>query len=164
MANSKKPANGKRPAAPPPKEKVVVKKRGGCLVAIIILILLALLAFLLGLHFGWWGKGDGDGDGDGDSKNSSSTSEAADKSSQKDIYVTVSGAKYVLDGETLEIEALVNKIADESNNGKVLVHLTDDNATDSAMNELKEALDNSAKSHTNINYVEEAPAEDSSAA
>jgi len=156
MANPKKPANGKRPAPPPPKEKVVVKKRGGCLIAIIILILLALLAFLLGLHFGWWGKGKGDGDGDGDSKGKGSTTEA-DKSAQKDVYVTVSGAKYNFEDNTIEIEALVNKIAETE--GNVLVHITDDNATDSAMNELKEAFD---KASPQIKYVEEAASEASS--
>lgn len=156
MANSKKPTNGKRPAPPPPKEKVVVKKRGGCLIAIIILILLALLALLLSFHFGWLGKGKGDGSGDSKSNGKGSATEA-DKSAQKDVYVTVSGAKYSFEGNTLEIEALLNAIADVK--GDVLVHITDDNATDSAMNELKEAFD---KENPPIKYIEEAPSEASS--
>lgn len=163
MANSKKPVNGKRPGPPPPREKVVVKKkRGGCLIALIILILLALLAFLLGLHFGWWGKGDGDGDGDGDSNGSTSSTEA-DSSAQKDVYVTVSGAKYMYEDNEVEIEDFVNKIADiAASDGKVLVHITDDNATDSAMNELKDALNNAKNSK--ISFIEEAAAEGSSEA
>lgn len=139
MANKKAPA---------PKEKVVEKKRGGCLIAVIILLLLALLAFLLGFHFGWWGKGDGDGDGDGKSNSSGSSTTEVDKSNQKDEYVTVSGAKYMYENNSIEIESFVNKMAEVE--GKVLVHITDDNATDSAMNELKKALDNEK-----ISYVEE---------
>jgi len=158
MANSKKPGSNRRPAPPPPKEKVVVKKRGGCLIALIILILLAILAFLLGLHFGWWGKGKGDGDGDGDSNGNGSATEA-DKSAQTDVYVTVSGAKYNFEDNTIEIEDLTNKIAEIE--GNVLVHITDDNATDSAMNELKEAFD---KASPKIKYVEETPSEASSEA
>ncbi|MBQ1340365.1 MAG: hypothetical protein IIY35_07050 [Ruminococcus sp.] len=148
MANPKGNKKGGRPA-PPPKEKVVVKKKGGCLVFLIILILLALLAFLLGLHFGWWGKGSGDGDGDGKSKKSGNSTSDTDKQAQKDVYVTVSGAKYIYENNTIEIEAFVNKIADIE--GKPLVHITDDKATDSAMNELKSALNNSK-----ISFVEEA--------
>ena len=135
-----KPNNKKGPKTPAPKEKVVVKKRGGCVVVIIILILLALLALLLGFHFGWWGKGDGDGDGDGNSKSSGQSTTDIDKSAQTDVYVTVSGAKYMYENNSIEIEDLVNKIADVQ--GKALVHITDDSATDSAMNELKSALDN----------------------
>ena len=123
-----KPNNKKGPKTPAPKEKVVVKKRGGCVVVIIILILLALLALLLGFHFGWWGKGDGDGDGDGKSKSSGQSTTDIDKSAQTDVYVTVSGAKYMYENNSIEIEDLV--------------HITDDSATDSAMNELKSALDN----------------------
>lgn len=141
MANPKKPA---------PKEKVVVKKKGGCLVILIILLLLALLAFLLGLHFGWWGKGDGDGDGDGKSKTSGTSTTEVDKSAQKDEYVTVSGAKYMYENNSIEIEAFVNKMAEIE--GNVIVHITDDNATDSAMTELKKALDNAKPQ---IKYVEE---------
>ena len=146
MAKSKKPA---------PKEKVVVKKKGGCLVIFIILLLLALLAFLLGLHFGWWGKGDGDGDGDGDgkSKTSGTSTTEVDKSAQKDEYVTVSGAKYMYNNNSVEIEELVNKLAEIE--GNVLVHISDDNATDSAMTELKKALDNA---NPKIRYVEETEA------
>ncbi len=151
MANS----NGKGKKAPAPKEKVVVKKRGGCLVALIILILLALLAFLLGLHFGWWGKGDGDGDGEGDSQSSGASTTDVDKSAQTDIYVTVSGAKYMFENNSIEIGDFVKKAAEAE--GKALVHITDDEATDSAMTELKTALD-AAK----ISYVEESAEEGSS--
>ena len=136
--------------APKPKEKVVEKKRGGCLILFIILLLLALLALLLGFHFGWWGNGDGDGDGDGKSNSSGTSTTEVDKSSQKDEYVTVSGAKYMYENNSIEIESFVNKMAEVD--GKVLVHITDDNATDSAMNDLKKALDNAK-----ISYVEEAP-------
>ena len=141
MANKKTPA---------PKEKVVVKKKGGCLVVLIILLLLALLALLLGFHFGWWGKGDGDGDGDGKSKSSGTSTTEVDKSAQKDEYVTVSGAKYIYENNSIEIEGFVNKMAEVE--GKVIVHITDDDATDSAMTELKKALDNAK-----ISYVEETP-------
>ena len=153
MANGKK-NHGKpgAPPPPPPQEKVVVKKRGGgCLIALIILILLAILAFLLGFHFGWWGKGKGDGDGDGKSSGNSTTS-ANKEAAQTDVYVTVSGAKYIYENNSIDIEAFVNKAAEIE--GKVLVHITDDNAIDSAMNELTSALSNSK-----ISYVEETTAE-----
>ncbi len=153
-----KPSGKKGAKTPAPKEKVVVKKRGGCVIVVIILILLALLALLLGLHFGWWGKGDGDGDGDGKSKSSGQSTTDIDKSAQTDVYVTVSGAKYMYENNSIEIEALVNKLADVE--GKALVHITDDEATDSAMNELKSALDNSKISY----IVEEEAASDTSTA
>lgn len=151
MAKPNGNRKGGRPA-PPPQEKVV-KKKSGCLIPAIILLLLLLLAFLLGFHFGWWGKGSGDGDG---KKGSGTSSSDSDSKKQKDIYVTVSGAKYIYENNTIEIEDFLNKAADIE--GKPVVHITDDKATDSAMNELKNALTNSK-----ISYVEEAEADSTAA-
>lgn len=156
MAKSGK-NNQKKKAAPtsPVQEKVVVKKKSGCLLPLLILVVLIALVIWMLSHFniGFFGKDDSSG------KNSSNTSsdsvsgnnndekktedetgtipEISDRG-EKIVDITVTGTQYRYDNGYIDIEDFISEL--KSMSGSICVRITDENAYNDVMHELKEAL------------------------
>ena len=156
MAKSGK-NNQKKKAAPtsPVQEKVVVKKKSGCLLPLLILVVLIVLVIWLLSHFniGFFGKDDSSGK---NSSNTSSDSVSSDNNDEKKtedetgtipeisdrgekiVDITVTGTQYRYDNGYIDIEDFISEL--KSMSGSICVRITDENAYNDVMHELKEAL------------------------
>lgn len=156
MAKSGK-NNQKKKAAPtsPVQEKVVVKKKSGCLLPLLILVVLIALVIWLLSHFniGFFGKDDSSGK---NSSNTSSDSVSSDNNDEKKtedetgtipeisdrgekiVDITVTGTQYRYDNGYIDIEDFISEL--KSMSGSICVRITDENAYNDVMHELKEAL------------------------
>lgn len=156
MAKSGK-NNQKKKAAPtsPVQEKVVVKKKSGCLLPLLILVVLIALVIWLLNHFniGFFGKDDSSGK---NSSNTSSDSVSGDNNDEKKtedetgtipeisdrgekiVDITVTGTQYRYDNGYIDIEDFISEL--KSMSGSICVRITDENAYNDVMHELKEAL------------------------
>lgn len=140
------------------------KKKKNKLITLIIVILMILgILFLLNyLGFGFGlGKGEGGGENNETQDKSVSVEDAAvsqeeSVESQEDsaqsqeqnlviefVDITVAGSAYICDGNVTELEAFIGTVGKMNDN--VVVRITDDNATQNAMEDLQNALDENGR-------------------
>lgn len=141
--------NGKNKAgAPPPPKETVVKKKSGCLLGILLLVILIALLLFLMKHFKFGLFGDGEGDGGSGSGNGTSASENIDDRELNEtiVDITVLGNEYLYDNGKIELDPFVNTVKEME--GKVNVHIKDDNAYQDTMQALIDALEKEGIAYT----------------
>lgn len=136
-------------------EKVVVKKKSGCWLPLLLLIIFIALVIWLMSHFsiGFFGKDDNSknssntaSDSVGDGKtNEKKTESETDKlpeisdSGDRIIDITVTGTQYRYDNGYIDIDDFISELKNMT--GSICVRITDENAYNDVMQELKDALE-----------------------
>lgn len=149
MAKSN-PKNTKPGGAPPPPKEKVVKKNSGCFIGILLLLLLIALLLFLMKHFGFgfFGDGDGDGDGSGSGSGTSASDTLIDGKGMEEniVNVTVLGNEYIYDNSKIELTDFIAEV--KKADGKVIVHINDDNAYQDTMQALIDELEKESIEYT----------------
>lgn len=137
-------------------EKTVVKKKSGCWLPLLILIVFISLAIWLMSHFsiGFFGKDDSDSQ---NSSNTASDSVSDDKTNEKKteaetdklpeisdrgdriIDITVTGTQYRYDNGYIDVDNFIDELKNMT--GSICVRITDENAYNDVMQELKDSLE-----------------------
>ncbi|MBR3283664.1 MAG: hypothetical protein IKI56_10270 [Ruminococcus sp.] len=141
--------NGKNKAgAPPPPKETVVKKKSGCLLGILLLVILIALLLFLMKHFKFGLFGDGEGDGGSGSGSGTSVSDTVDDKSLEEtvVDVTVLGNEYLYDNGKIELASFIDTV--KKMDGKINVHIKDDNAYQDTMQALIDALSKEGITYT----------------
>lgn len=133
---------------------------GKILAFLVILVIIAAIVYVLLGNFGSFFGKDGDG-GDGDSgDNGTAVSAVEDENSEQGEPIgeseengggeaieyadmTVTGSAYIFGGDVTELEAFVEAL--DSMDENVIVRITDDGATQNAMEDLKKALEDKGR-------------------
>ena len=119
------------------------KAAGGAGVGVIVLVLLALLGGGFGFGFGTGGNGSGDGDNsdviEENQDKQNSEKEDDEKENTTVLKVTVSGSDYYYDNEKISFDNLIKEI--ESEEGDIIVEITDEDAGRNAYQKLIDKLD-----------------------
>lgn len=137
------------------------KKKNKLITLIIVILMIAGILFLLNyLGFGFGlGKGEGGGENTESQDKSVSVEDAAvsqeestqsleessEEESQAETFVmqfvdiTAAGSAYIYNGNVTELEAFIDTVGKMNDN--VVVRIIDDNATQNAMEDLQNALD-----------------------
>lgn len=138
------------------------KKKNNLITLIILLLIVAGVLFLmnyLGIGFGAGKGGDGDDEGTADR---GITAEDPDKEENVDeakvetepvsseetveyVDITVAGSAFIYNNNVTELEAFLETV--DKMNDKVVVRISDDNATQNAMEDLKAALDEKGRNY-----------------
>ena len=117
------------------------KAAGGAGVGVIVLVLLALLGG--GIGFGTGGNGSGEGDNsdviEENQDKQNSEKEDDEKENATVLKVTVSGSDYYYDNEKISFDDLIKEI--ESEEGDIIVEITDEDAGRNAYQKLIDKLD-----------------------
>ena len=117
------------------------KAAGGAGVGVIVLVLLALLGG--GIGFGIGGNGSGEGDNsdviEENQDKQNSEKEGDEKENATVLKVTVSGSDYYYDNEKISFDDLIKEI--ESEEGDIIVEITDEDAGRNAYQKLIDKLD-----------------------
>ena len=132
------------PPPPPP------RRRGGKIILLLLIIIILLLVIILLMSLAGFGPGAGlfgKGSGDGSAQTSQSQS-AEQNSEQGPVYaeIKVSGGTILMDGSEISASDAADKA--KSLGSDVIVRITDDNATQNAVEELKSALDSAGLAYT----------------
>lgn len=129
-----------------------------------IIIIVIIVAVLLLMKYLGIGFGGGKGDGGEESSANASVSSAADETTttttttaapKEYISIKVSGSTYIYNGVETSVEDFIGNV--KLMNDNVVVSITDDNATQNAMDALTKALETEERE-----YLIEQPADDSS--
>lgn len=117
------------------------KAAGGAGVGVIVLVLLALLGGGIGFCTGGNGSGDGDNSDVIEENQDKQNSEKEDdkKENATVLKVTVSGSDYYYDNEKISFDDLIKEI--ESEEGDIIVEITDEDAGRNAYQKLIDKLD-----------------------
>ena len=140
MAKNNARHHGPEGAPPPPPPR---KRRGFKLILLLLFIIILLLVILLLISLAGYGPGAGlfGKDNDPGSSETSQSQVIEESSGQDTVYaqIKVSGGKILMDGK--EISAAEAAESAKALGSDVVVRITDDNATQNAVEELKSALD-----------------------
>ena len=119
------------------------KAAGGAGVGVIVLVLLALLGGGFGFGFGTGGNGSGDGDNSDVIEENQDKQNLEKEDDEKEnttvLKVTVSGSDYYYDNEKISFDNLIKEI--ESEEGDIIVEITDEDAGRNAYQKLIDKLD-----------------------
>ena len=116
------------------------KAAGGAGIGVILLVLLALLGGGFGLGIGGNGSGDGDNsDVIEDNQDNQNTDKEDEEENTTVLKVTVSGSDYYYDNEKISFDNLISEI--ESEDGTIIVEITDEDAGRNAYQKLIDKLD-----------------------
>lgn len=162
MSVNKDVENMYRKDAEKQKKNQKKKKKNNLIALILLLLIVAAVLFLmkyLGIGFGFGEGGSGGEEKSPDKGVAAQTSapadeakampEVTDESSEAEtveyVDITVAGSAFIYNNNVTELEVFMETV--DKMNEKVVVRITDDNATQNAMEDLEKALDEKGRSY-----------------